>query len=56
MDKKMYDYKVNEELELLALIKATAERETKTGNPFLTITFQDTTRASCLCKRKTRRI
>lgn len=42
MDKKLYDYKVNEELELLALIKATAERETKTGNPFLTITFQDT--------------
>ncbi len=43
MDKKLYDYKVDEELEILLLIKATAERETKTGNPFLTITFQDTT-------------
>ena len=42
MDKKLYDYKKDEVLELFLLIKGTAERKTKTGNPFLTMTFQDT--------------
>lgn len=42
MDKKLYEYKMDEVVELFLLIKSTAERKTKTGNPFLTITFQDT--------------
>lgn len=42
MANKLYDYKLNDEFEILLLIKSAVERETKNGNPFLTITFQDT--------------
>ena len=42
MDKKLYEHKMDEVVELFLLIKSTAERKTKAGKPFLTITFQDT--------------
>lgn len=42
MTKKLYEYKMDEVVELFLLIKSTAERKTKAGKPFLTITFQDT--------------
>jgi len=42
MDKKLYDYEMDAIVELFLLIKSTAERKTRTGKPFLTITFQDT--------------
>ena len=42
MANKLYDYKLNDEFEILLLIKSALERETKNGKPFLTITFQDT--------------
>ena len=42
MTKKLYDYQMDDVLETFLLIKSTAERKTKTGKPFLTITFQDT--------------
>lgn len=42
MDKKLFDYAMDETVELYLLIKGTAERKTRTGKPFLTITFQDT--------------
>lgn len=42
MANKLYDYKLDDEFEILLLIKSALERETKNGNPFLTITFQDT--------------
>ena len=42
MAKKLYEYKIDEVVELFLLVKGTAERKTKTGNPFLTMTFQDT--------------
>ena len=42
MAKKLYEYKMDEVVELFLLVKGTAERKTKTGNPFLTMTFQDT--------------
>lgn len=42
MDKKLYEHKMDEIVNLFLLIKGTAERKTKTGNPFLTMTLQDT--------------
>src|SRR5699024_9347387 len=42
MEKKLYDYAMDEIVELFLLIKSTAERKTRAGKPFLTITFQDT--------------
>ncbi len=42
MTKKLYEHKMDEIVELFLLIKGTAERKTKTGNPFLTMTLQDT--------------
>lgn len=42
MAKKLYEYKMDDVVELFLLIKGTAERKTKTGNPFLTMTLQDT--------------
>ena len=42
MTKKLYEYKMDEIVELFLLIKSTAERETKAGKPFLTMTLQDT--------------
>lgn len=42
MDKKLYEHKMDEIVEIFLLIKSTAERKTKAGKPFLTITFQDT--------------
>src|SRR5699024_9198992 len=36
------EHKMDEVVELFLLIKGTAERKTKTGNPFLTMTLQDT--------------
>ncbi|SHE90779.1 3'-5' exoribonuclease [Atopostipes suicloacalis DSM 15692] len=42
MEKKLYDYEMDAIVELFLLIKSTAERKTRAGKPFLTITFQDT--------------
>lgn len=42
MDKKLYEYEMDETVELFLLIKSTAERTTRSGKPFLTLTFQDT--------------
>lgn len=42
MDKKLFEHAMGETIELFLLIKSTAERKTKAGKPFLTITFQDT--------------
>ena len=42
MDKKLYEYEMDDTVELFLLIKSTAERTTRAGKPFLTITFQDT--------------
>lgn len=42
MDKKLYEHAMDETVELYLLIKSVAERKTRTGKPFLTITFQDT--------------
>lgn len=42
MDKKLYEYEMDDTVELFLLIKSTAERKTRAGKPFMTITFQDT--------------
>lgn len=42
MTKKLYDHKMDEVVDLFLLIKGSAERKTKTGNAFLTMTLQDT--------------
>lgn len=42
MTKKIFDYELNDEMELFALIKRADERQTKNGKPFLSLTFQDT--------------
>lgn len=42
MEKKLYEYEMDEKVELFLLIKSIAERVTRAGKPFLTITFQDT--------------
>ena len=42
MAKKLYEYAMNDKVDLFLLIKSTAERTTRTGKPFMTITFQDT--------------
>lgn len=42
MEKKLYDYDMDENLEIFLLIKSAAERTTRAGKPFLTLTFQDT--------------
>lgn len=42
MNKKLYDYAMEETVEIYLLIKSVAERKTRAGKPFLTITFQDT--------------
>ena len=41
MVKKLYDYAVDEPLELFLLIKTADVRLAKNGNPFLAFTFQD---------------
>jgi len=42
VDKKLYEYAMDDTVELFLLIKSTAERTTRAGKPFLTLTFQDT--------------
>lgn len=42
MDKKLFDLNMDETGEMFLLIKSTAERTTRAGKTFLTITFQDT--------------
>lgn len=42
MSKKLYDYAMDETFELFLLIKSVAERKTRAGKTFLTVTFQDT--------------
>ena len=42
MTKKLYDYQMDESLEIFLLIKSVAERKTRAGKTFLSITFQDT--------------
>lgn len=42
MDRKLYDYAMDETGELFLLIKSVSERKTRVGKRFLTITFQDT--------------
>lgn len=42
MSKKLYDYKMDEIFEGFLLIKSVAERKTRAGKTFLSITFQDT--------------
>lgn len=42
MNKKLYDYAMNETGEMFLLIKSVVERETRAGKIFLSITFQDT--------------
>ncbi|MDN6161720.1 MAG: HD domain-containing protein [Atopostipes sp.] len=41
MAKKLYDYAMDDTVELLLLIKSVSKRETRTGKTFLSITFQD---------------
>lgn len=41
MDKKLYDYGLDETGELFLLIKSVAERKTRMGKTFLSVTFQD---------------
>lgn len=41
MDKKLYDYAMDETGEMFLLIKSVVERETRAGKTFLSITFQD---------------
>ena len=43
MAKKLYDYQLDERFEIYLLIKSVAERKTRAGKTFLSITFQDTT-------------
>lgn len=43
MSKKLYDYAMDESFEIFLLIKSVAERKTRAGKTFLSITFQDTT-------------
>lgn len=42
MAKKLFEYEMDDKVELFLLIKSTAERTTRAGKPFMTITFQDT--------------
>ncbi len=42
MDRKLYDYTMDETGELFLLIKSVSERKTRVGKRFLTIVFQDT--------------
>lgn len=42
MTKKLYDYQMDETFEIFLLIKSVAERKTRAGKTFLSITFQDT--------------
>lgn len=42
MTKKLYDYEMEEIVNLFLLIKSVAPRKTRAGKDFLTITFQDT--------------
>jgi 3'-5' exoribonuclease len=42
MEKKLYDYEMDESLEIFLLIKSAVQRTTRNGKPFLTLTFQDT--------------
>jgi len=42
MEKKLYEYDMEDKVDLFLLIKSTAERTTRAGKPFMTITFQDT--------------
>lgn len=41
MDKKLYDYALDETGDLFLLIKSVAERKTRMGKTFLSVTFQD---------------
>lgn len=41
MDKKLYDYAMDETGELFLLIKSVVERKTRMGKTFLSVTFQD---------------
>lgn len=41
MSKKLYDYALNETGDLFLLIKSVAERKTRMGKTFLSVTFQD---------------
>lgn len=42
MTKKLYDYQMDDRFEIFLLIKSVAERKTRAGKTFLSITFQDT--------------
>lgn len=42
MKKKLYDYELNESVEIFLLIKSANERQTRNGKSFLAFTFQDT--------------
>lgn len=42
MKKKLFDYELNESVEIFLLIKSATERQTRTGKTFIAFTFQDT--------------
>lgn len=42
MNKKLYDYKLDENLEIFLLIKSANKKITRTNKPFISFTFQDT--------------
>lgn len=41
MSKKLYDYEVNDQMELYVLIKSADEKKTRNNKPYLALTFQD---------------
>lgn len=42
MKRKLYDYELNESVELFLLIKSAQERKTRNGKTYISFTFQDT--------------
>lgn len=42
MAKKLYEYKMDEKVDIFLLIKSAIEKTTRNGKPFIALTFQDT--------------
>lgn len=42
MEKRLYDYKMDESVDLFLLIKSAEEKKTRNGKPYIALTFQDT--------------